>query len=512
MGFRRIGEAKNPGPQRRCGDEQQWMRDSWGCDYVQRQVFEGGRSGCIFATGPRGTGYYRDDLGAGACRAAAACERESWFRDFSYLTCFDAACDLAVLAGPFIIKLAEVIPTDEMQCPTGWRRPRVVPRRRRRRKPRRRVHRGHRDGHQAAAEPPPWVRAIDLGIAKNDCSHRVFGAWAVDTYNGNSAITSLAYLEHTGADIVLLQETRVRLARLIAAQRQAKRARWSLAAEPACLTDAGACSAGVAVATREHLGHAHARDDIDDTTLAGRLRVSHVAAVCRGGMHFLSAYFWCSEGISPRNIALLQAIARVIRGLHGPWLLAADFNFTPQVLRGTGWLELVQGTLWTPKAPTCNFAEYDYFVIDRRLDHAVLGVAVINDTGSRPHSAVRLWLREAPRRDRVRVLRRPGKAPALLPSGCATQAEVQRWEALAAALAAAPSTADLGAALDVALRGWIQTVEHSIADQLSLSTAERKRFCTRANGPKFVWRCALGPPGAACKRVSLVTVAWKISS
>ena len=59
----------------------------------------------------------------------------------------------------------------------------------------------------------------------------------------------------------------------------------------------------------------------------------------------ISAYLWCSEGASTRNLELLQAIAQAIKQIHGPWILAADFNFPPSVLRRTGWLELVGGSI-----------------------------------------------------------------------------------------------------------------------------------------------------------------------
>ena len=129
---------------------------------------------------------------------------------------------------------------------------------------------------------------------------------------------------------------------------------------------------------------------------------------------------------------LLQAIAQTIRALRGPWILAADFNMEPQQLASTGWLDLVQGTVWAPLAPTCNQMVYDFFVTDRRLDHAVLGVAVVNDTGGFPHSAVRLWLRGSPRRGHIRTLCKPIKAGANLPVGCIGPCSAElRWDQVA---------------------------------------------------------------------------------
>ena len=83
--------------------------------------------------------------------------------------------------------------------------------------------------------------------------------------------------------------------------------------------------------------------------------------------------------------------------------MAADFNLPPAVLRKTGWLQLVNGQVHATGQPTCKGMEDGYFVVDWRLGSAVLGVALVNDTGGTPHSAVRLWLKGQPRRDMVRA-------------------------------------------------------------------------------------------------------------
>jgi hypothetical protein len=108
--------------------------------------------------------------------------------------------------------------------------------------------------------------------------------------------------------------------------------------------------------------------------------------------------------------------------------MAADFNFPPSVLRKTGWLQLVNGSLHATGQPTCKGAEDDYFVVGRRLHGAVLGVAIINDTGARPHSAVRLWLKGSPRQDMVRTLVTPKKAEANLPQGCLPEQADHDWK------------------------------------------------------------------------------------
>ena len=68
--------------------------------------------------------------------------------------------------------------------------------------------------------------------------------------------------------------------------------------------------------------------------------------------------------------------------------MAADFHFPPAVLKKTGWLQLVNGSLHATGQRTGKGVEDDYFVVDRGLHAVVLGVALINDTEAKPQSAV----------------------------------------------------------------------------------------------------------------------------
>ena len=93
--------------------------------------------------------------------------------------------------------------------------------------------------------------------------------------------------------------------------------------------------------------------------------MSWLGAFCKGGLYCLSVYFWTSEGLSQRNLDILHAIAQIIKQLHGPWLLAADFNFTPEEIVSSGWLQLVGGQIHAPSLPTCNRSIYVYFVLEQ---------------------------------------------------------------------------------------------------------------------------------------------------
>ena len=95
-----------------------------------------------------------------------------------------------------------------------------------------------------------------LGLPAADTTHTDMGYWALDTFNPNAASSAVVYLGRTSADIVAFQETKVVSNYLIAQDSAAARIHWSLSIGEAKVTDVGGLSAGTAVATRAHIGHA----------------------------------------------------------------------------------------------------------------------------------------------------------------------------------------------------------------------------------------------------------------
>eukprot|EP00959_Pyramimonas_sp_CCMP1952_P075905 1586381-Pyramimonas_sp.AAC.1 len=40
-----------------------------------------------------------------------------------------------------------------------------------------------------------------------------------------------------------------------------------------------------------------------------------------------------------------------------PWVLQGDFNFEPEALLGSGWLQKVRGVMVAPATPTCRISD-----------------------------------------------------------------------------------------------------------------------------------------------------------
>ena len=515
----RIGEARVPGPfdfddpdaqpseeEGSSGDDWQWVdaassmlpdgsigaagfvRRSGGMEHVVHEEyfsapsFDGAKQGFVFRSGDSGLGYYQDRKNAPSFQEHSVLSQwpahlkalgdmaPGWCKDLERAEQFK-----------WTISLADAILGDE-----GTERTR-----RSRRRPKRSKRHGRKG--QDLANVPVFVDAEDDLHRKGACW------WAFDTCNPNCSEAAVEYLGRSQADFCLVQEFReADPVAIQAKQRAATREGWGLAVTPAVCTSKGGISAGVGIAARSVYGMTvHELGEIPECA-EGRIAACHVGAVCKGGFHILSVYLWHSEGLTARNLDLLQTLAQVISRLRGPWLLAGDFNITPQELAASGWLQLVRGCFCAPQAPTCGKKMYDFFVTSSSLAGLIAGVSVVHNGRFHPHSPVRLWLMGKVRRKMVRQLVAPTKIPAVLPSGCAADPTTQ--QAL---------IADCSKDLESKARLALNLVETELHDIMRSERSKEPRG-GRAVGPVFKWKPALGRVGSHQLRISPVSVAWGV--
>lgn len=99
----------------------------------------------------------------------------------------------------------------------------------------------------------------------------------------------------------------------------------------------------------------------------------------------MSVYLWHSEGATPRNRAILEQAGLKAKSLQWPWMLAGDFNVTPDELEEDAgdWLRKIGGVVVKSDSPTCRSASggriIDYCVIDARMAGAVVAVSADQD-------------------------------------------------------------------------------------------------------------------------------------
>ena len=68
-----------------------------------------------------------------------------------------------------------------------------------------------------------------------------------------------------------------------------------------------------------------------------------------GGILVGVPYLYDGVGARGANLDLLQLIAAVMKALKAPWVLAGDFNMTPDELQASGWPKLACATIVSPK-------------------------------------------------------------------------------------------------------------------------------------------------------------------
>ena len=59
----------------------------------------------------------------------------------------------------------------------------------------------------------------------------------------------------------------------------------------------------------------------------------------RGGLRFFSVCFWLSEGWTPRNETLSEAVVKRVEVTRYPWLIACDANMCPEDVEKSPWCQ-----------------------------------------------------------------------------------------------------------------------------------------------------------------------------
>ena len=162
-----------------------------------------------------------------------------------------------------------------------------------------------------------------------------------------------------GVDLAMVQEARTLTDDIFANEIKFVANGWYPHISPAQRTAANSASAGVAifakrpVALKPHL-------DIIPEIYRHRICACHVGGLVKGGLHCICLYPWCGEGLSARNRSLYECCAAFIRVIRGPWILSADHNIDVQVLRESGFLDMIDAVAVVPQAPTCHGKHYDF--------------------------------------------------------------------------------------------------------------------------------------------------------
>ena len=100
-----------------------------------------------------------------------------------------------------------------------------------------------------------------------------------------------------------------------------------------------------------------------------RISFADVAVARATVVRFLSAYFFCGEGLSQRNRNLFAELVLLVLNCRFPWCLGCAFSMTPEMVVESGFLKQTGATIISTGKPTCFQAdtEYDFFVVSPLL-------------------------------------------------------------------------------------------------------------------------------------------------
>ena len=73
----------------------------------------------------------------------------------------------------------------------------------------------------------------------------------------------------------------------------------------------------------------------------------------------ISVYLKDSVGMNAENQLVCENVAAAVRSLDGPCVMAGDWNMEPETLARSGFLGMVNVTIFAPSLPTCNGKKFD---------------------------------------------------------------------------------------------------------------------------------------------------------
>jgi hypothetical protein len=93
---------------------------------------------------------------------------------------------------------------------------------------------------------------------------------------------------------------------------------------------------------------------------------------------------------------LLRQLCSATRQGAVPFILAGDFNDSPDVMQASMWPELLRCVVIVPESPTCwatpTGSSLDYFLVSAEIAHLVLDVLTLTEVSFGPHSAIQITL------------------------------------------------------------------------------------------------------------------------
>ena len=180
-------------------------------------------------------------------------------------------------------------------------------------------------------------------------------------------------------DVILIQETHLKRSSLQAAVAASHKAGYIMTGGEAMTTAKQGTKGGVAVLTRSHLQMSTAQQFTTEGCgyCAVEVRVKGVSLL------LLSIYLQNSTPLHQEpNAEILARLTALLKSYPGQWLVAGDFNVSPQELTKTSILSGLKGQVLSVGSPTNHGGTEIDFVI---ASNAIAGMVKVSLDWSAPH-------------------------------------------------------------------------------------------------------------------------------
>ncbi len=325
---------------------------------------------------------------------------------------------------------------------------------------------------------------------------------------------------------ILNQEHHQGPGRLADLQATAKSQGWTVAAAAAVVGGADGPSAGVAVLTPSHVASGlgvGVQADISPSGSGGRLAQLWCQRVVPSGVLCISMYLHTNEGATPRNVSLVSKALSTAVASGCPWVIAGDMQGPPdEFLRWAGaMLRKAGGHIVATEEPTHYPGRgvakvLDFFMVADVVAPFIKGAKVLQQVVASPHRAVALAFRNVGPPPLHWQRRAPRPFPRVPPVGCARAPVAPRLDDVdGAGHARAESEQEGGAGGagadrcekdSVGKHEYVTRAWSKLTDAIEVELCGRtdrwegefpdRRWCGRADGPRYVQSPAL-PPRAA---------------
>ncbi len=351
----------------------------------------------------------------------------------------------------------------------------------------------HRDGFRA-------IRSAGFDHRRED-SAKAAGQFTMimETANSTGWRALKNRLNSTSAHVLYAQETRIRACDVPTASNWASRRGWKSVWCPAIRGRRGGPAAGVAVFVKDFIG-LRLPPRGGQTVYAGRAVACVIDAPGYRPFLAVSAYGFTSKGATSDNAGLLRSIGQRIRCQGEGWqfVVAGDFNMTPEQMAAAGFAEQLGGVIVKPsttrgtcRTPTSS-RTLDYCVMSDAMGMAVRSVDTVEHSSMKTHVPVvielfpraaamkALYIRPPPRIPTERVY---GPIPQLCDWG-----EAARVAEEAVEMARKEGRDAAEDKLETAFKRWADVAEMELCD---VTGTALPKYGLRGLRPNIVWRSIL---------------------